>query len=82
MRAGSRHYHRFARKRDPEGIPVKFGHDTVMGIILVASGGLTIAYVRTASAYVRAALRTLRIFALIGAAAAIVIGLLLFFGLA
>jgi hypothetical protein len=53
-----------------------------MGIILVASGGLTIAYVRTASAYVRAALRTLRILALIGAAAAIVIGLLLFFGLA
>jgi hypothetical protein len=61
---------------------MKFGHDTVMGIILVASGGLTIAYVRAASAYVRAALRTLRILSLIGAAAAIVIGLLLFFGLA
>jgi hypothetical protein len=61
---------------------VKFGHDTVMGILLVASGGLTIAYVRVASAYVKAASRTLRISALIGAAVAIVIGLLLFFGLA
>jgi hypothetical protein len=53
-----------------------------MGILLVASGALTIAYVRAASAYVRAASRTLRISALIGAAVAIVIGLLLFFGLA
>jgi hypothetical protein len=71
---GSRHYHRFARKRDSKGIPVKFGHDTVMGILLVASGALTIAYVRAAS-------RNLRILALIGAAVTIVIGLLLFFGL-
>ena len=54
---------------------MKFGHDTVMGILLVASGALTIAYVRAAS-------RTLRILALSGAAVAIVIGLLLFFGLA
>jgi hypothetical protein len=61
---------------------VKFGHDTVMGIVLVASGGLTIAYVRAASAYAKAASRTLRIFTLIEAVAAIVIGLLLFFGLA
>jgi hypothetical protein len=59
---------------------VKFGHDTVMGILLVASGVLTIAYVRAAS--VRAASRTLKILALIGAAVTIVIGLLLFFGLA
>jgi len=46
-----------------------------MGILLVASGGLTIAYVRAAS-------RNLRILALIGAVVSIVIGLLLFFGLA
>ena len=46
-----------------------------MGILLAASGVLTIAYVRAAS-------RTLRILALIGAAVTIVIGLLLFFGLA
>jgi hypothetical protein len=45
-----------------------------MGILLVASGALTIAYVRAAS-------RNLRILALIGAAVTIVIGLLLFFGL-
>jgi hypothetical protein len=61
---------------------VKFGHDTVMGIVLVASGGLTMAYVRAASAHAKAASRTLLIFTLIGAVAAIVIGLLLFFGLA
>jgi hypothetical protein len=54
---------------------VKFGHDTVMGVLLVASGGLTIAYVRAAS-------RTLRILVLIGTAVTVVIGLLLFFGLA
>jgi hypothetical protein len=53
---------------------MKFGHDTVMGILLAASGVLTIAYVRAAS-------RTLRILALIGAAVTIVIGVLLFFGL-
>jgi hypothetical protein len=53
-----------------------------MGIVLVASGGLTIAYVRAASAYAKAASRTLRICTLLGAVAAIVIGLLLFFGLA
>jgi hypothetical protein len=61
---------------------VKFGHDTVMGVLLVVSGGLTIAYVRAASAYTKAVLRSLRILALIGAAVSIVIGLLLFFGLA
>jgi hypothetical protein len=61
---------------------VKFGHDTVMGIILVVSGGLTIAYVRAASAHARTVSRTLLILTLIGAAASIVIGLLLFFGLA
>jgi hypothetical protein len=46
-----------------------------MGVLLVASGGLTVAYVRAAS-------RTLRILVLIGAAVTLVIGLLLFFGLA
>ena len=61
---------------------MKFGHDTVMGVLLVASGALTIAYVRAASAYAKAASRNLRILALIGAAVSIVIGLLLFFGLA
>jgi hypothetical protein len=54
---------------------VEFGHDTVMGVLLVASGGLTIAYVRAAS-------RTLRILVLIGTAVTVIIGVLLFFGLA
>jgi hypothetical protein len=54
---------------------MEFGHDTVIGVLLVASGGFTIAYVRAAS-------RNLRILALIGAAVSIVIGLLLIFGLA
>jgi hypothetical protein len=54
---------------------MKFGHDTVMGVVLVISGGLTFAYTRVPS-------RTLRILTLIGAAATIIIGLLLFFGLA
>jgi hypothetical protein len=66
----------------PEGNPVTFGRDTVMGIVLVASGGLTIAYVRAASAYAKAVSRALHILTLVGAAAAIIIGLLLFFGLA
>ncbi len=61
---------------------MKFGHDTVMGILLVISGGLTIAYVRAASAHTRAVSHKLRIATLIGAAVPIVIGLLLFFGLA
>jgi hypothetical protein len=61
---------------------VKFGHDTVMGVILVAAGGLTIAYVRAASKYAKSASRKLRIATLIGAAASTIIGLLLFFGLA
>ena len=61
---------------------MKFGHDTVMGIVLVASGGLTMAYVRAASAHAKAVSRPLLIFTLLGAVAAIVIGLLLFFGLA
>jgi hypothetical protein len=53
-----------------------------MGIILVLSGGLTMAYVRAASTHTKAVSRPLLIFTLIGAIAAIVIGLLLFFGLA
>jgi hypothetical protein len=61
---------------------VTFGLDTVMGVVLVASGGLTIAYVRAASAYAKAVSQALRILVLLGAAAAIIIGLLLFFGLA
>jgi hypothetical protein len=60
---------------------VTFGRDTVNGVILVASGGLTIAYVRAASAYAKSVSRALRILTLVGAAAAIIIGLLLFFGL-
>jgi membrane associated rhomboid family serine protease len=71
---GATHYYRFAMKRDPEGNAVKFGHDTVMGILLAVSGLLTIAYVRAPS-------RTLRILVLIGAVVTIVIGALLFFGL-
>jgi hypothetical protein len=51
------------------------GHDTLMGAALLASGGLTIAYTRAAS-------NTLKILTLIGAAATLVIGFLLFFHLA
>jgi hypothetical protein len=54
---------------------MEIGHDTLMGALLVASGGLTVAYVRAAS-------RNLRILVLVGAAITIIIGLLLFFGLA
>jgi hypothetical protein len=51
------------------------GHDTLMGAALLASGALTIAYIRAAS-------NTLKILTLIGAAATLVIGFLLFFHLA
>ena len=51
------------------------GHDSLMGAALVASGALTIAYTRSAS-------NTLKMLALIGAAATLVIGFLLFFHLA
>lgn len=50
-------------------------HDTLMGSVLVISGGLTFAYTR-------AALKTLLILTLIGVAATIFIGALLFFHLA
>jgi hypothetical protein len=66
----------------PEENLVKFGHDTVMGVLLVVSGGLTIAYVRAASAHTKAVSRVLRNLTLLGAVVSIVIGLLLFFGLA
>ena len=49
-------------------------HDTLMGSVLVISGGLTFAYIRAAS-------KILLILALIGAAATFVIGVLLFFTL-
>jgi hypothetical protein len=51
------------------------GHDTLMGAALLASGVLTIAYTRAAS-------NTLKMLTLIGAAATLVIGFLLFFHLA
>ena len=51
------------------------GHDTLMGAVLLASGGLMIAYTRAAS-------NTLKILVLVGAAATLVIGFLLFFHLA
>jgi hypothetical protein len=54
---------------------MEIGHDTLMGAVLVASGGLTVAYVRATS-------RNLRILVLLGAAVTIIVGLLLFFGLA
>jgi hypothetical protein len=54
---------------------MKFGHDTVMGVVLVISGLLTFAYTRSPT-------RTVRILTLIGAAVTIIIGLLLFFSLA
>jgi hypothetical protein len=54
---------------------MKFGHDTLMGAALVISGGLTVAYTRAAS-------KILLILTLIGAAVTLVIGVLLFFGLA
>lgn len=46
------------------------GHDTLMGAALLASGALTIAYTRSAT-------NTLKMLALIGAAATLVIGFLL-----
>ena len=51
------------------------GHDTLMGAVLLAAGGLTIAYTRAASP-------TLKMLTLVGAAATLVIGFLLFFHLA
>lgn len=51
------------------------GHDTLMGAALPASGALTIAYTRSGS-------NTLKTLALVGAAATLVIGFLLFFHLA
>ena len=54
---------------------MKFGHDTLMGAALVISGGLTVAYTRAAS-------KILLILTRIGAAVTLVIGVLLFFGLA
>jgi ABC-type enterochelin transport system permease subunit len=60
---------------DPVWGAMKFGHDTLMGIGLVASGGLTFAYTRVPS-------KTLLILTLIGAAVTVIIGVLLFFGLA
>jgi hypothetical protein len=50
-------------------------HDTLMGSLLIISAGLTFAYTR-------AALKILLIPTLIGAAATIIIGVLLFFHLA
>jgi hypothetical protein len=50
-------------------------HDTLMGSVLVISGGLTFAYTR-------AALKILLMLTLIGVAATIFIGVLLFFHLA
>ncbi len=50
-------------------------HDTLMGSVLVISGGLTFAYTRAAS-------RILLILTTIGAAATFFIGVLLFFHLA
>jgi|HubBroStandDraft_4_1064222.scaffolds.fasta_scaffold734180_1 hypothetical protein len=50
-------------------------HDTLMGSVLVISGGLTFAYTRAAS-------KILLILTLIGVAATILIGALLFFHLA
>ena len=54
---------------------MKFGHDTLMGAALVISGGLAVVYTRGAT-------RILLILTLIGAALTLVIGVLLFFGLA
>jgi len=58
-----------------EGDVMKFGHDTLMGAALVISGGLTVAYTRFAS-------RNLLVLAVIGAVVTMLIGVLLFFGLA
>jgi aspartate 1-decarboxylase len=54
---------------------VELGHDTLLAAVLLASGGLTIAFAIVGS-------RTLRILAINGAAATIIIALLLLFGLA
>jgi ABC-type enterochelin transport system permease subunit len=60
---------------DTEADGMKFGHDTLMGAARVISGGLTVAYTRAVS-------KILLILTLIGAAVTLVIGVLLFFGLA
>jgi hypothetical protein len=57
------------------GVMAMDWHDTFMGSVLVISGGLTFAYTRAVS-------KILLILTLIGAAATIVIGVLLFFHLA
>jgi hypothetical protein len=54
---------------------VELGHDTLLAAVLLVSSGLTIAYAMVGS-------RTWRVLALVGAAATIVIALLLLFGLA
>jgi cytochrome c oxidase subunit IV len=54
---------------------VQLGHDTLIAAVLLISAGLTIAYAMVGS-------RVWRNLALIGAAATIVIALLLLFGLA
>jgi hypothetical protein len=51
------------------------GHDSLMGAALMASGALTIAYTRVGS-------NTLKVLALVGAAATLVISFLLLFHLA
>ena len=74
---GRHHAHRrrgFRPQHDLERRTVG-GHDTSMGAFLSASGGLTVAHTRAAT-------QTLKILTLVGAAATLVVGFLLFFHLA
>lgn len=54
---------------------MKIGHDTLIGVLLIVAGALTIAYAQANA-------KNLRVAALVGAVVTIVIGLLLLFGLA
>ena len=54
---------------------ITFGHDTLMGVVLAIAGILTIVYLF-------AGVQNVRVLTGVGALATIVIGILLFFGLA
>ena len=54
---------------------MEFDHDSLMGVILVASGVLTFLYTRSQT-------NTMKMLALLGALGTVIIGALLFFQLA
>ena len=58
-----------------KGGDVEFTHDTLMGAILIAAAVLTFLFTRSQTS-------TLKLLALLGALGTLVIGVLLFFGIA